>query len=122
MDNEKGDKDFVEKTIEAVKDFVTSVEDITKHAMEPEPVKPGDEVVMLANEGGMLGEPVMPQFAVFPRRKSRAKKASKKTAKKAAKTVTKKAAKKSAKKTVKKTKTKAPSRIVKKKKKAKRGR
>jgi hypothetical protein len=125
VDNDKGDKSLVEKTIEAVKDLATSVTDAAKHAMEPEPIKPEDELVVLPMEGGgLLGEPALPQYAVIPRKKSRAEKASKKTAKKTAKKVTKKIAKKSAKKTksaVRKKKAKTPNRTVKKKKKVKRG-
>jgi hypothetical protein len=139
------DKNIIEKAIEAVKDIAHSASEAAKHALEPEPIKPGEEVLMLAPEGGsLLGEAPMPQYVVLPRKKSR--KASKKTPdmsgritptydfpaptskmpakKKTAKKTAKKPAKKSAKKTksaVKKKKTKTPRRTVKKKKKAKRG-
>jgi hypothetical protein len=62
VDNDKGDKSLVEKTIEAVKDLATSVTDAAKHAMEPEPIKPEDELVVLPMEGGgLLGEPALSQ-------------------------------------------------------------
>jgi hypothetical protein len=113
------DKNIIEKAIEAVKDIAHVASEAAKHAMEPEPMKPGDKVVMLAPESSMLGEAPLPQFVVIPRKKRRTKKASKKTAKKTAKQATKKTSKKSAKKTLKKKK--AKTRTVKKKKKAKRG-
>jgi hypothetical protein len=79
-----------------VEDFASEVKDAAKHVMDPEPIKPGEQVVMLPSmNSGMFGEPVLPPFVIIPRpRKSRAKKA----AKTAAKKTTKKAAKKSAKK------------------------
>jgi hypothetical protein len=52
------DKNIIEKTIEAVKDIAHTASEAAKHAMEPEPIKPGEEVVMLAPQGGnLLGEP-----------------------------------------------------------------
>jgi hypothetical protein len=114
------DKNIIEKAIEAVKDIAHVASEAAKHAMEPEPMKPGDKVVMLVPEsGGLLGEAPLPQFIVIPRKKRQTKKASKKSAKKTAKNATKKTAKKSDKKTVKKKK--AKTRSGKKKKKAKRG-
>ena len=125
MDDEKN---IIEKAIEAVKDIAQTASEAAKHAMEPEPIKPGDEVVMLAPEANLLGEPAMPTFVVIPRKKSGTKKASKKAAKKTAKKTAKKsmkmrAAKKwksPAKVTGKKSKT-SGRKAVKKKKKAKRG-
>jgi hypothetical protein len=97
MDKEKG---VIEKTIEAVEEFASEVKDAAKHMMDPpEPLKPGDEVVMLpARDDGMFGAPMTPQFMVVHHRKKRSKKAPKT----AAKTATKKTAKKSAKKATKK--------------------
>jgi hypothetical protein len=97
MDDDKA-KGIVEKTIEAVEEFASEVSDAAKHMMDPpEPLKPGDEVVMLPMaDGGMFAPPMTPQFVVIHHpRKSRAKKAVVKTAKPPAK----KAAKKSVKKT-----------------------
>jgi hypothetical protein len=99
------DKNIIEKTIEAVKDVAYTASEAAKHAMEPEPIKPGEEVVMLAPQGTLLGEPAMPPFVfiprmppfvIIPRKKSGTKKASKKTAKKTTKKTAKKSAKKRA--------------------------
>ena len=80
------DKGIIQKTIEAVEEFASEVKDAAKHMMEPpEPLKPGDEVVMLPmTDNGLFGPPPTPQFMVIHHpRTSRAK--TKKTAKKAAK-------------------------------------
>jgi hypothetical protein len=91
------DKNLIEKAIEAVKDIAQTASEAAKHAMEPELIKPGEEVVMLAPEAsGLLGEPAMPQYVVMPRKKSRTKKAVKKTAKKTVKKTAKKLVKKKA--------------------------
>jgi hypothetical protein len=81
------DKGVIEKTIEAVEEFASEVKDAAKHMMDPpEPVKPGDEVVMLPMaDDGMFGTPMTPQFMVIHHRKRRSRKAPKKTAKKTAK-------------------------------------
>ena len=101
MDKDKG---IVVKTIEAVEEFASEVKDAAKHMMDPDPVKPGDEVVMLPMaDDGMFGASMAPQFMVIHHRKGR----SKKPPKKAAKTAAKKAAKKSAKKAAKKVSPKA---------------
>jgi hypothetical protein len=99
MDGKEHDKSIIEKTIEAVKEIATIASDAAKKAIEPEPLKPGDRVVMVPiMDSGLTSEPVMPPFVVLPRRKSRAKKASKRTAKKAAKKSIKRSAKNSSKK------------------------
>jgi hypothetical protein len=93
-DKEKG---VIETTIEAVEAFASEVKDAAKHMMDPpEPLKPGDEIVMLpmANDG-MFGGPLTPQYMVVHHPKKRSKKAPKKTVKAAAKTTKKRAAKKS---------------------------
>jgi hypothetical protein len=91
MDDNDHDKSIIEKTIEAVK---TIASDAAKKALETEPLRPGEQVMMLPlMDSGLATEPMMPPFVVLPRRKSRAKTAL--TAKKAAK---KPAAKKSSKK------------------------
>jgi hypothetical protein len=72
----------------------TIASDAAKKALETEPLRPGEQVMMLPlMDSGLATEPMMPPFVVLPRRKSRAKTAL--TAKKAAK---KPAAKKSSKK------------------------
>jgi hypothetical protein len=103
------DKGIVEKAIEAVEEFASEVKDAAKHMMDPpEPLKPGDEVVMLPMaDDGMFGAPVTPQYMVVHHRKKRAKKAPKKTAKKTAKKSAKKAAKKVSPKKAKKSKAKS---------------
>jgi hypothetical protein len=97
MDRDKG---IVEKTIEAVEEFASEVKDAAKHMMDPpDPIKPGDEVVMMPQtDDGMFGAPMTPQFMVIHHRKKRSKKAPKKTAKTAAKKTAKKSAKKATKK------------------------
>jgi hypothetical protein len=97
MDKDKG---IVEKTIEAVEEFASEVKDAAKHVMDPEPIKPGEQLVMLPSmNSGMFGEPVLPPFVIIPRpRKPRSKKAPTKTAKAAAKKTAKKSAKRAAKK------------------------
>ena len=126
MDDDK-DKGIIEKTIEAVEEFASEVKDTAKHMMDPpEPLKPGDEVVMMPTaDYGMFSPPPTPQFMVIHHpRKSRAKKAAKTTAKKAAK---KSAEKDTAKKPAKKVKAKSAvkkttAKKVAKKKKAKKSR
>jgi hypothetical protein len=96
MDDNDQDKSLIEKTIEAVKDIATIASDAAKKAMEPEPLKPGERLVMVPlMDSGLATEPMMPPFVVLPRRKSRAKTASKKNTKKAGKrSVAKKSSKK----------------------------
>jgi hypothetical protein len=121
------DKGIIEKTIEAVEEFASEVKDTAKHMMDPpEPLKPGDEVVMMPTaDYGMFSPPPTPQFMVIHHpRKSRAKKAAKTTAKKTAK---KSAKKNTAKKPAKKVKAKSAvkkttAKKVAKKKKAKKSR
>jgi hypothetical protein len=90
------DKGIIEKTIEAVEEFASEVKDVAKHVMDPEPIKPGEQVVMLPSmNSGMFGEPVLPPFVIIPRRrKSRAKKAAKTSAVKTTKNAGMKSAKK----------------------------
>jgi hypothetical protein len=96
MDKDKG---IVVKTIEAVEEFASEVKDAAKHMMDPDPVKPGDEVAMLPMaDDGIFGAPMAPQFMVIHNRKGRSKKPPKKVAKTAAKKAAKKSAKKAAKK------------------------
>jgi molybdopterin converting factor small subunit len=123
------DKSIIERTIETAKEIASSVSDVAKHVMEPEPLKDGDEIIMMTPmpmaEMGMLGTSMTPQFVIIPgRKKSRTNASNKKVAKKAAKktaqrgTRTTKKLPKKAKKTAKK-----PKRAVtKKRKKAKRAR
>jgi hypothetical protein len=110
MDDDKDDKFFIEKTLEAVKDIAVVASEATHKAMEPEPKKPGDEVVVMPMAAaGLMGEAVMPPFVIIPRRTGAPKQISKKTPKTAKKSA-KKAAKKSAKKSSKKKKEKAAKR------------
>jgi hypothetical protein len=139
------DKNIIEKTIEAVKDIAHTASEAAKHAMEPEPTKPGEEVAETANEQMLIGDAaIAPEAAPIVvaaeeppvpankarKRVPRAKKAFAKKAiakqpptkskKRAVKKTTKKVAKKAAKKTVKKMPKKSVKKPVKKKKKAKR--
>lgn len=61
------DKGVIEKTIEAVEQFASEVKEAAKNMMDPpEPVKPGDEVVMLPiADDGMFGTSP-PQSASSP--------------------------------------------------------
>jgi hypothetical protein len=90
------DKGIIKKTIEAVEEFASEVSAAAKHVMDPEPIKPGQQVVMLPSmNSGMFGEPVLPPFVIIPRRrKSRAKKAAKTPIGKTTKSAAKKSAKK----------------------------
>ena len=87
MDDDK-EKSIVEKTVQTVKDIASTVSDAAKHAMEPEPLKPGEEAVTYTRMAGdgVVSDPMMPPFVVIPpRKKSTSKKAPKTTAKKTAK-------------------------------------
>jgi hypothetical protein len=92
-DKEKG---IIEKTVEVVEEFASEIKDAAKHILEPsEPLKPGDEVVMLpTTNDGMFAGPVMPQYMIVHHPKKRSKKAPPKTAKTAAKKNKKRGAKK----------------------------
>jgi hypothetical protein len=86
MDDSDQDKSLIEKTIDAVKDVAANASAAAKKAMEPEPLKPGERLVMVPlMDSGLATEPIMPPFVVLPRRKSRAKTASEKNTKKAGK-------------------------------------
>jgi hypothetical protein len=90
------DKGIIEKTIEAVEEFASEVSAAAKHVMDPEPIKPGEQVVMLPSmNSGMFGEPVLPAFVIIPRRrKSRVKKMETTPVGKTTKNVAKKSPKK----------------------------
>jgi hypothetical protein len=69
MDNDKDDKSIIDKTLEAVKDIAAIATEAAHKAMEPEPLKPGDEVVVMPMApAGFMGEAVMPPFVIIPRR------------------------------------------------------
>jgi hypothetical protein len=108
------DKGMVEKTIEAVEEFVSDIKDAARHMMDPpEPLRPGDELVMLPPmvDTGVLGAPMPPEYIVIHHpRKASGKKGAKTAAKKSAKTVARKAAKKKAAKRPKKSKAKSAAR------------
>jgi hypothetical protein len=86
MDDDKG-KGVIQKTIEAVEEFAHDVRDVAKHMMDPEPLKSGDEIVMMPTaDYGMFSPPVAPQFVVIHHpKKSRAKTATKEPPKKSSK-------------------------------------
>jgi hypothetical protein len=90
------DKGIIEKAIEMVEELASEVSAAAKHVMDPEPIKPGEQVVMLPSmNSGMFGEPVLPAFVIIPRRrKSRAKKMEKTPVGKTTKNVAKKSPKK----------------------------
>ena|ERR1700677_36794 len=102
MDNDKDDKSIIDKTLEAVKDIAAIASEAAHKAMEPEPLKPGDEVVVMPMApAGFMGEAVMPPFVIIPRRTNApsqiAKEAPQRTAKKSTGKTDKKPAKKSSK-------------------------
>ena len=95
MEDDNDDRSIIEKTLQAVKDIAAVASEATHKAMEPEPIKPGDDfVVMPMAAAGFMGEAVMPPFVIIPRRakppeqiSKKAPKTAKKSAKKAAKKV-----------------------------------
>jgi hypothetical protein len=98
MDDDK-DKNAIEKLVDkingAVENITTTVSDAVQHAMEPDPVKLGEQPV--AYMPIALADPMMPPFVVIPRRKkSTSKNVPKESGKKAAKKTVKKSAKKAA--------------------------
>src|SRR4051794_26844718 len=100
MDDDK-DKNAIDRLVDKINDAVenitTTVSDAVQHAMEPDPVKPGEHPV--AYMPMALADPMMPPFVVIPRRKkSTSKNAPKESGKKAAKKTVKKSAKKAARK------------------------
>jgi hypothetical protein len=102
MDNDKDDKSIIDKTLEAVKNIAAIAAEAAHKAMEPEPLKPGDEVVVMPMAAaGFMGEAVMPPFVIIPRRTNApsqiAKEAPKRTAKKSTVKTPKRSAKKSSK-------------------------
>jgi hypothetical protein len=103
MDNDKDDKSIIDKTLEVVKDIAAVAAEAAHKAIEPEPIKPGDEVVVMPMAAaGFIGEAVMPSFVIIPRRTNApsriAKESPKKTAKKSTENTAKRPAKKSSKK------------------------
>jgi hypothetical protein len=116
MDDKKEDKNFIKKTINAVKEIAHTASEAAKHAMEPEPAKPGDKIVLMPMvTDGMMGESMMPPLVVVRSKKKAPKTSSKKPANKAAKkTAKKKTAKKSAKNNAAK-KWRSPAKVAKKK-------
>ena len=72
MDNDKDDKSIIDKTLEVVKDIAAVAAEAAHKAIEPEPIKPGDEVVVMPMAAaGFIGEAVMPPFVIIPRRTMR---------------------------------------------------
>ena len=112
MDTGKDDKSIVEKTVDAVKEFAATVSDAAHKAVEPEPIKPGDEVVMMPMAAaGFMGDTVVPPFVVVSKQKKSPRKSRAKAAEKAAKKSVKKT-KKAAKKTAKKAKPPAAQKAI----------
>jgi hypothetical protein len=115
MDDDK-DKGVLQKTNEAVEEFAHDVKDVAKHMMDPpDPLKPGEEIVMMPTaDYGMFSPPMPPQYVVIHHpKKSRAKKSAKKAVRAAAKKPAKKSSKKNAAK-----KWKSPAKVAAKKRKA----
>ena len=103
MDNDKDGKSIIDKTLEVVKDIAAVAAEAAHKAIEPEPIKPGDEVVVMPMAGsGFMGEAVMPPFVIIPHRTNApsqtAKESPKKTSKKSTENTAKRPAKKSSKK------------------------
>lgn len=111
------EKSLVDKTIAAVKHIAEIATHAAEHALDPEPLKPGETVVMLPpSNDGLLGAPEIPTYVVVPvRTKSRKKdSATKMAAKKAAKKSTSKSKKAAPKKNAKKTSKTSAKKAVKK--------
>jgi hypothetical protein len=89
MDDDK-EKSIFESFADAIQNTFDKAVDVTKNAIEPERIKPGDQVVIMPMAGSSMSDPMMPPFVIIPRRKKSA-------SKQAAKTARKKSAKKSAK-------------------------
>jgi hypothetical protein len=130
MDNDK-DKSLIEKMVNKINDvvenIVTTASDAAQHAMEPEPIKPGEQVVFMPMAGDGFADPLMSPMPTMPvvipkkKRKAPVKLAPAKIPPKnaAPKKTAKKAAKKTVKKSGKKTKSSAGRKAVGKKKTAK---
>jgi hypothetical protein len=104
METEKDDKSIVEKTVEAVKGLAASISEAARKTAEPEPAKPGDEVVVMPMAtAGLMSETVVPPFVVV-RRPRKSKKARAKSARNTAKTKSATKAPKKAKKSTKRSK------------------
>jgi hypothetical protein len=105
METEKDDKSIVEKTVEAVKGLAASISEAARKTAEPEPAKPGDEVVVMPMAtAGLMSETVVPPFVVVRRPRKSAKKARAKSARNTAKTKSATKAPKKAKKSTKRSK------------------
>ena len=87
MDDDK-EKSIFESFADAIQNTFDKAVDVTKNAIEPERIKPGDQVVIMPMAGSSMSDPMMPPFVIIPRRKKSA-------SKQAAKTARKKSAKKS---------------------------
>jgi hypothetical protein len=68
------DKTLIDKTIETIKHVAQVATNAAMHALEPEPVKPGDDVVDLpaTGTGILMDDPVIEPFVIIPRRKKSA--------------------------------------------------
>src|SRR5450631_3289407 len=111
------EKSLVDKTIAAVKHIADIATHAAEHALDPEPLKPGETVVMLPPASdGLSGASEMPTYVVVPVRKKSRKKASANNvrAKKAAKTSARKSKKAAPKKNAKKTSKTSAKKAVKK--------
>jgi hypothetical protein len=128
------EKSLFENFADTVKHTFDVATDAAKKALEPEPLKPDEKIVVVPAADAVGTDflaPMPPMIAVVKKKRREAKKPSaespakaakkSKQAKKSAKKATKKTVKKTAKKVSKKKKAKTPSRVVKKKKKTKRG-
>ena len=115
---------MVDKINDVVENIANTASDAARHAMEPQPVKPGEKVVFMPMAGAGFSDPLMsPMPVVIPKKKRKVpvKLAPAKIPLKnaAAKKMAKKAAKKTPKKSGKKTKSSAGRKAVGKKKTAK---
>jgi hypothetical protein len=105
MEIDKDDKSIVEKTVEAVKGLAASISEAAHKTAEPEPIRSGDEVVMMPMAtAGMISETVVPPFVVVRRPKKSPKKTRAKSARNAGKAKSAKKAPKKAKKSTKRSK------------------
>jgi hypothetical protein len=113
MGGNEHDKSMLGKAVEAVKDFAANISEAAHKTAEPEPLKPGDEVVMMPMAAdGLTSETVVPPFVVVRRPRKSSKKTRAKAAQKTVKTKSVKKTPKKAKKPARKTNSLATRKVV----------
>lgn len=65
MDDDK-EKSIFESFADAIQNTFDKAVDVTKNAIEPERIKPGDQVVIMPMAGSSMSDPMMPPFVIIP--------------------------------------------------------